>query len=110
MCAAAESAFATSAAPGAVRTYEVTLRAIVPKFAAKSGSQMLPMSPEGAFCAFFSAVVLLGPKTASSVSAQPAVRWSYVKLVKAAVAFWRIVRGLRAVYDREVFPRMGVFW
>ena len=76
VCATAKSACATSAAPGAVRTYEATLRAIVPKITAELGSQVLPMSPEGVLHAF-SAVVLAGPKTATSVPAGPAVCWSY---------------------------------
>ena len=54
--------------------------------------------------------MLLGPKSPSPVSAQPGVRWSYVNLVKAAVAFWHVVRGKRAVLDADWTPRMGVFW
>ena len=68
------------------------------------------MSSGDAFYAFFGAVVLLGPSTASSVSAQTAVRRSYVKLVKAAAAYWRVARGSRAAYDCGWSPRMGVFW
>ena len=71
---------------------------------AKLCSKVWPMSSEDVFYAFFSAVVLLGPKTALSVSVQPAVRWGYVKLVKAAVAYWHVARGSRAVFDCEWFP------
>ena len=110
VCAAAKSAFATTAAPGAVRTFEATLRANVPKVTANLGSSALPMSPEDVFYAFFSAAVMLGPKTASPVSVHPAGRWSYVKLVKAAAAYWHVVRGSRAVFDCEGSPRMGVVW
>ena len=53
---------------------------------------------------------MLGPKTPSHVTSQPGVRWNYVKLVKAAIAYWRVVRGERAVFDAEWTPRMGVFW
>ena len=53
---------------------------------------------------------MIGPKTASPVTSQPGVRWNYVKLVKAAVAYWHVVRGERAVFDVEWTPRMGVFW
>ena len=71
---AAQSAFPNSAAPGTVRTYEATLRAIAPKVTAKLGSKVLPMSAEDVFYAFLSSAVLLGPNTASSASAQPGVR------------------------------------
>ena len=106
----AQSASAASAAPLTVRTYEATLRATVPKFAAKLGTRVLPMSPGDAFYAFLSAVVLLGPKAASPVSTKPGVRRSYVKIVKAAVGCWRAVRGTRAAFALEWSPRMGVFW
>ena len=84
--------FVTSAAPGAVRTYEAALRALVPKVTAKLGSQVLPVSPEDVFYAFSSAAVSLAPTAASSVSVQPAVRRSFVKVVRAAVAYWRVAR------------------
>ena len=53
---------------------------------------------------------MLGPKSASPVTPQQGVRWNYVKLVRAAVAYWRVVRGERALFDVEWAPRMGVFW
>ena len=31
-------------------------------------------------------------------------------MVKAAVAFWHVVRESRAVFDTDWSPRMGVFW
>ena len=99
--------FAPGAAPGTARTYEATIRGIAPKVTAKLSSCVLPMESEGAFYAFFTAALLQGPKSLSSATRQPAVRWSYVKLVKAAVAFWHVVRGKRAIFDTEWFPRMG---
>ena len=38
------------------------------------------------------------------------MRWSHVKLVKAAVAFWHVVRWKRAIFDDEWPPRVGAFW
>ena len=67
------------------------------------------MSSEDVFYAFLSAVVSPGPNAASSVSVQLAVRRSYVKLLKAAVAYWHVVRGSRAVFACEWSPRMVVF-
>ena len=108
--ATAQSAFVASAAHGAVRAYEATLRAIAPKVAAKLGDQVSPMSSDGAFYAFCSSAALLGPRTVSSVSTQPGVRRSYVKPVKGADAFWRVVRDTRAVFDPEWPQRIGAFW
>ena len=110
VCATAKPVFATSALPGAVRTYEARLRASAPRFTAKLGSQVLPMSPGDLFFASFVVIAILIPRAASSVSAQPAISWSYVKLVKAAVAYWRVARGLRAVFDAEGSARIRVFW
>ena len=67
------------------------------------------MRAEAQFFAFFGAVLLLGPKSSSPVSSQPGVRWSYVKLVKAAATYWRVVRGTRAAFGGEWSPRMGRF-
>ena len=94
---------------GAVRTYEATLRAIAPKVTLKLGSQVLPMCAEAQFFAFFGAVLLLGPKSSSPASPQPGARWNYVKLVNAAVAYWCVARGTRAVFDGEWSQRMGFF-
>ena len=33
-----------------------------------------------------------------------------MKLVKAAVASWHVVRGKRSIFDSEWPPRMGAFW
>ena len=66
--------FAPSAVPGTVRTHETTLRAIAPKVTAKLSSCVLPMEPAGVFYAFFTAVLLLGPKSPPSVTGQPAAR------------------------------------
>ena len=96
---AAQLTFEISAATGTVRTYEATLRAIVPKVTLKLASQALPLCAEAQFVAFFGAVLLLGPKSSSPASSRPGVRWNYVKLVKAAVAFWHVVRGKYAVFD-----------
>ena len=106
---AVQSTFEVSAAAGAVRTYEATLRAIVPKVTLKLGSRVLPMRAEAQFFAFFGAALLLGPKLSSPASSQPGARWNYVKLVNAAVAYWCVARGTRAVFDGEWSPRMGFF-
>ena len=104
------STFGSSASSGTVHTYEAVLRGIVPKVTLKLGSAVLPMRTEAQFYSFFGGVLLLGPKTASPVTSHPGVRWNYIKLVKAAVAYWHVVRGERAVFDVEWTPRMGVFW
>ena len=57
----------------------------------------------------FPTPALLGPITPPSVTGQPAVRWSYLKQVKAFAAFWHVVRGKRAVFDDEWPPRAGAF-
>ena len=64
----------------------------------------------GRVCASVSSVALLDPRTASSVSSHPGVRWGFVKLVKAAVACWHVARGTRSVFVLEWDPRMGVSW
>ena len=102
--------FEACAASGAVRTYEAILRGIAPKATLKLGPPVLPMATEAQFLSFFGAALLLGPKSPFPVSGVPGVRWNYVKLVKAAAAHWRVVRGERAVFDAEWSPRMGVFW
>ena len=102
--------FDASTASGAVRTCEAILRGIAPKVAPNLGSPVLPMSTEAQFLSFFGAVLILGPNSPSPVSGLPGVRWKYVKLVKAAAAHWRVVRGVRAVFDSERSPRMGAFW
>ena len=81
------SLLAPSAAPGTVRTYEATLRAIAPKALAKLSLRALPLESEGVIYAFFAAASLLGPKSPASGREQPAVRWSFVKMDKAAAAF-----------------------
>ena len=101
---AAPSVFVASAAPGAVRTFEATLRVVVPKVSAKIGARVLPVNTESEFSSFLASVALPGPKTASSVSAQPAARWSYVEVVKAPTAYWRVVRGKRTVLETDWFP------
>ena len=73
------------------------------------GSQASPMSSGDAFYVILSAVALVGSKTASSVSALPAVRWSYVELVKSAVAYRHVVGGSRVAFDHDWSPRMRVF-
>ena len=102
--------FGANAASGTARTYETVLRGIAPKVTMKLGSAVLPMRSEAQFYSFFGGVLLRGPKTTSPVTPQPGVRWNYVKLVKAAIAYWHVVRGERAVFDVEWAPRMGVFW
>ena len=87
------SAFEVGATGRTVCTYEATLRNIAPKATFKLGSPVLPMVTEVQFYAFLGAVLMLGPKLASPVSAQQRVRWNYVKLVKATVAF--LARGPR---------------
>ena len=76
-----QSLFASSAASGTVRTYEAALRAIAPNVTADLRLRALPMGSKGVFIVFFIAVVLLGPKSPSSLTLQPAVRWSFVKQV-----------------------------
>ena len=93
-----------------MRTYGATLRSIVPKVTSELGPPVLPRVSEPQFFAFFGSALLLGPKSASPVSSQPGVRWSYVKLVKAAIACWRVALGQRAVLGDQWSPRMGVFW
>ena len=107
---AAQSTSEVSAAAGAVRTYEATLRGVAPEVTAKLGPQVIPMIAEAQFFAFFGAILLLGPKSSYPAPSQPGVRWNYVKLVKAAVAYWRVVRFDRAVFGGEWPPRMGFFW
>ena len=68
------------------------------------------MVTEAQFYASLGAVLMLGPKSASPAFAQPRVRWNYVKLVKAAAAYWHIVRRERAVFGNQWAPRMGVSW
>ena len=89
----AHSAFSCSAASGAVRTYGTVSRGIAPKVMRKLGSHVAPMRAEAQFYSFFGAVVMLGPKSASPVTSQQEARWNYVKLVKAAIAYWHVVRG-----------------
>ena len=52
----------------------------------------------------FGAVVILGPKSPSSVVGHSKVRRSYVQLVTAAVVFRHVVRGIRAVFDEAKEP------
>ena len=99
---ALHSLFARGASPGSARTYEATLRAIAPKVPATLRASAAPVESEGVFYACFAAVLMLVPKSPSSVTGQPGVRRSCVKLVKAAVAFWHFVRGM--------IPRMGALW
>ena len=61
------------------------------------------------FFAFFEALTLRGPKSVSPITGQSMVSWNYLKLVQAAVAFWRDARGSRSALDRERFPQMGAF-
>ena len=86
------------------------MRGIVPKVMRKLGSHVVPMRSEAQFYSFFEAVVMLGPKSTSPVTSQQAARRKYVKLVKAAVAYWHVVRGERANFNAEWSPRVGVFW
>ena len=110
MFPARQLAFTSSAATGAVRTYEATLDVIAPRVTLKLGTQVLPMLSANQFYLSSGSCVLLGPKSPPPVSALPGVRWNYVMLVQAAVAFCRAVRGERAVFDNRWTPRMGVFW
>ena len=65
---ALQSLFASSAAPGTVRTPGATLRAIAPKVTAKLSACVLPMDSDGVPFAFSTAVALLGLKSPSSVT------------------------------------------
>ena len=104
-----------------MHTYKATLRAVALKVTAKLpplclnslravalNSRALPMESGGAPYAFFAAAVLLGPMSPSSLSGQLAIRWSYVKLVKAAAAFRHVARGVLSAFDAEWYPQMGV--
>ena len=93
-----------------MRTFGAFLRGIIPKATLKLGPPVLPMATEAQFLSVFGAVSLLGPKSPLPASCLPGVRRNYEKLVKAAAAHWRVVRGERAVFDAEWSPRMGVFW
>ena len=53
-----QSAFEVSAASGAVRTYEATLRNIAPKVTVRSGAPVLLMSTEARSYAFSGAVLM----------------------------------------------------
>ena len=81
-----QSLLVWSAAPGTMRTHEATLCATVPEATAKLSSRVLPTDWEDARYAFFAAAMLLGHKIPPSVTGQPAARWNYLKLVKAAAA------------------------
>ena len=67
----------------------------------------MPMATEAQFYAYSGAVLTLGPKSESPVSAQPGVR---VRPSRAAVAYWRVVCVERAVPDDQWTPRKGVPW
>ena len=77
----------SSTVPGTARTNEAVLRPLVPRVVESLGAPALPMSNEVAFIACFDSTLLFGPKSPTLTTGQPAVRWSYVRLVKAAVAF-----------------------
>ena len=102
-----QSKMSSREAPSTVRTSEAVIKSMAPRVAEKMGSPVLPMETAKAFFAFFGAAVLLGPKTPPPTACQLAARWNYVKLVKAAVAFWRAARCSRAIFDVEWAPRMG---
>ena len=53
-----QSAFEVSAASGAVRRYEATLRNIAPEVTVRSGAPVLLMSTEAQFFAFSGAVLM----------------------------------------------------
>ena len=59
------AAFEVSAAGGAVRGYEATLRSIVPTVTSKLGSQVSPLAAEAQFFGRFGSVMLLGPRSGS---------------------------------------------
>ena len=64
-----QSAVEVSAASGTARTCEATLRNIVPKVTLKLVSQVLPIATEARRYAYFGAVFILGPESASPASA-----------------------------------------
>ena len=55
---------------------------------------------------FFVSVWPVGPKSPSPTTSQPAVRWNYVTLVKAAVTYWHVFRATRAIFDGAWGPRI----
>ena len=67
------------------------------------------MKSEDAFLSSLGSWDLFGPKSTSPITGQPAVRWNHVKLLQPAVAFWRVARGCRAIFDAEWPSRMGAF-
>ena len=95
------SAFASSAAPGSVRTYEAALKSVTPKVTSKVGYQIFPMRRTSSF---------VGPRFSASSAGQLVVCWSYVELVEAAVAFWRSVRGILPVFEKDCGTHIGAFW
>ena len=88
---------AAAVSPGAVRTYEALLRAIVPKAAAQLGSDVLPMDKESLSSWFFVSVLVVEPKSPSRSASKPA-------------ACWRAVRGPCITFDSERSFGIGAFW
>ena len=107
---AISAALAASAAPGTVRTFAAVLRRVVTKMTGKLGAPAIPMVSEPAFFGFFASALLVRPHSPSSAPSQLAVRWSYVRLVEAALAFWRSRRNGRVVFDKDRSLQMGAPW
>ena len=96
----------SSTAPRTIRTYRGVLNFLVPKKSGQFGVNCAASGLRGYVYIFFRrAVVAVPPDTG-----QPLVRWNYVQLVKATVAFRRVARGYRPIFDHELPPQMGVFW
>ena len=99
----------SSTALGAAPTYELALKSFAPKVSFMFGPQVLPTQSPSSFYAFLGAGPLVGPRTSTSSPGASAIRWSYVKLVKAAVACWRSVRGTSPVFQENWNTQMGAF-
>ena len=99
---ALQSLFASSAALGKVRTFEAACDSAEGNGKAQF-ARVTDVIGRRVPC-LFTAVVLLGPKSPSPPPGQSAVRCSYVELIKAVVAFWQVVRGMRPVFDAAWYP------
>ena len=101
------SASDLSAAPATTLPYEAVARSTAPDVSSRLGSHVLPMPSVFSSHALFGVVLLVGPRTYSSDFYQPDVRWSYDKLVKAAITYWPSVRGTSPVLESDRSTQTG---
>ena len=83
---------------------------MAPQFVDKLGSAVLPGVTKDVFFAFIGALSLPGPESVSPVTGQSTIRWKYVKLVKAAIAFCHAARSSCAMFGKEWSPQIWAFW